>query len=40
MIETGDLLDLVSSGIFEQIGITGTGTAYILKGPHGATMGS
>ena len=34
-----DLLDLVSSGFFEQIGTTGTGTAYILKGPHGATMG-
>ena len=34
-----DLLDLVSSGIFEQIGTTGTGTAYILKGPYGATMG-
>ena len=35
-----DLLDLVSSGIFEQIGTTGTGTAYILKGPYGATKGS
>jgi ATP-dependent DNA helicase RecG len=34
-----DLLDLVSSGFFEQIGTTGTGTAYILKGPHGAIMG-
>ncbi|MCD4798275.1 MAG: helix-turn-helix domain-containing protein [Methanosarcinales archaeon] len=34
-----DLLDLVSSGFFEQIGTTGTGTAYILKGPYGATMG-
>ncbi|MRG76326.1 MAG: transcriptional regulator [ANME-2 cluster archaeon] len=34
-----DLLDLVSSGFFEQIGTTGTGTAYILKGPHGATIG-
>jgi len=28
-----DLLDLVSSGIFEQIDTTGAGTAYILKGP-------
>ena len=34
-----DLLDLVSSGIFEQIGTTGAGTAYILKGPYGATKG-
>ena len=34
-----DLLDLVSSGFFKQIGTTGTGTAYILKGPYGATMG-
>ena len=31
---SGDLLDLVSSGIFEQIGTTGTGTTYILKGPQ------
>ena len=35
-----DLLYLVSSEFFEQIGTTGTGAAYILKGPHGATMGS
>ncbi|MGP8320117.1 MAG: ATP-binding protein [Methanosarcinaceae archaeon] len=34
-----DLVVLVSTGIFEQIGTTGTGTAYILKGPHGVTMG-
>ncbi len=34
-----DLLDLVSSGIFEQIGTTGAGTAYIRKGPYGATKG-
>jgi ATP-dependent DNA helicase RecG len=31
-----DLLDLVSSGIFEQIGTTGTGISYILKVPYGA----
>ena len=35
-----DLLDLASSGIFEQIGTTGVGTAYILKVPYGATMGT
>ena len=29
-----DLLDLVSSEIFKQIGTTGTGTAYIPKGPN------
>jgi len=33
-----DLLDLVSSGICEQIGTTGTGATYILKGPHGAKL--
>ena len=33
-----DLLDLASSGVFEQIGTTGVGTAYILKAPYGATM--
>jgi len=27
-------------GIFEQVGTTVTGTAYILKGPYGATKGS
>jgi predicted HTH transcriptional regulator len=26
-----DLAELVSSGLFEQIGITGKGTAYILR---------
>lgn len=31
-----DLLDLVSSGLFEQIGTKGMGTAYVLKGHNGA----
>jgi len=31
-----DLLDLVSSGFFEQIGTKGMGTAYVLKGHNGA----
>ena len=35
-----DLLYLVSLGFFEQIGTTGAGTAYILKGPCRTTMGS
>jgi predicted HTH transcriptional regulator len=26
-----DMAELVSSGLFEQIGITGKGTAYILR---------
>ena len=33
-----DLLDLASSGIFEQIGTTRAGTAYVLKVPYRATM--
>lgn len=31
-----DLLDLVSTGLFEQIGTKGMGTAYVLKGHNGA----
>ena len=37
-----DLLDLVSSGLLDQIGTKGMGTAYVLKdhnGANGATMG-
>ena len=34
-----DLVDLVSAELLKQIGTTGAGTAYILKGPYGATIG-